>query len=230
MKAFITLVILVLLGGGIYFAFTRIFVERENQPLPLPEGYNLENYSVEKVTGESCAQNSDCKTPGEYLIQSRCPFTSLCLQNTCTIVCPAQNGWKTYSDTEKNISFQYPEDLKTTYIHPVDWPPRAQILSESIPCTEAGTEIERAGKTEKILVDTRPYCRTKISEGAAGSIYTQYAYAFEREKKTIIFTFTMRAVQCANYDDPQKTACENEQGAFDIDGTLDRIAQTFSEN
>jgi len=54
----------------------------------LPDGYTLENYSIEKVLDGSCLKHSDCQTPGEYLIQSRCPFTSLCLENKCTVICP----------------------------------------------------------------------------------------------------------------------------------------------
>lgn len=54
----------------------------------VPQGYSLENYTVEKVTGEACTRASECETPGEYLIQSRCPFTSLCLENRCAVVCP----------------------------------------------------------------------------------------------------------------------------------------------
>jgi hypothetical protein len=55
----------------------------------LPVGYTLENYKVEKITGEACRQNTDCKTPGEYMVQSRCPFTSMCLENKCAVVCPS---------------------------------------------------------------------------------------------------------------------------------------------
>jgi hypothetical protein len=58
----------------------------------LPRGYTLKSYSVEKIMETSCAKNNDCQTPDEYLIKSRCPFTSLCLQNKCTVVCPAYAG------------------------------------------------------------------------------------------------------------------------------------------
>ncbi|MFZ2414956.1 MAG: hypothetical protein WAW33_03110, partial [Minisyncoccia bacterium] len=77
------------------------------------------------------------------------------------------------------------------------------------------------------LVNNREYCVTKESEGAAGSIYTNYAYAFPKDTKTIIFTFTTRATQCANYDEPNKTACEKEREAFDLDGIVDRMAQSL---
>ena len=45
-------------------------------------------YRIEKATTQSCTQDTDCVTPAEYLVQNRCPFTSLCLMNKCSIVCP----------------------------------------------------------------------------------------------------------------------------------------------
>lgn len=55
----------------------------------LPTGYTLTRYSVEKILeNTSCTKSSDCTTPPEYSIQSRCPFTAICLQQTCTVVCP----------------------------------------------------------------------------------------------------------------------------------------------
>lgn len=56
--------------------------------ISLPKGYTFESYSVEKVLDNLCVKNSDCETPGEYLIQSRCPFVSICLKNKCNVVCP----------------------------------------------------------------------------------------------------------------------------------------------
>ncbi len=55
----------------------------------LPIGYTLQNYQVEKITGEACAGHSNCMVPGEYAAQSRCPFVSLCLENKCAVVCPS---------------------------------------------------------------------------------------------------------------------------------------------
>lgn len=67
--------------------------EAKTRPAPrietsLPIGYSSENYEVAKVTGVACRLASECVTPMEYLLQSRCPFTSLCLKNICTVVCP----------------------------------------------------------------------------------------------------------------------------------------------
>lgn len=144
--------------------------------------------------------------------------------------CPAETGnssWKTIIDPKTGLSFQYPEKLSTKYIDVVDWPPQIQVLNKPFTCTETGSEIAPAGKTEKRMVGSNAYCLTQESEGAAGSTYTQYAYAFSRDSQTIIFTFTLRAVQCANYDDPQKTACENERSAFNPDIIADQMASSI---
>jgi len=58
----------------------------------LPKGYSLDSYKVEKVLEIACVSNGDCETPGEYLIQSRCPFVSLCLENKCAVVCPGMES------------------------------------------------------------------------------------------------------------------------------------------
>jgi hypothetical protein len=56
------------------------------------KGYTLDSYDVAETTSVVCKQASDCVTPPEYLMQSHCPFTSLCLQDKCTVVCPKYVG------------------------------------------------------------------------------------------------------------------------------------------
>ncbi len=149
-----------------------------------------------------------------------CEFAS------CPEVINNNPGWKTFSDDAQGVSFQYPDQLNTIYIHPVDWPPQITVANGPFVCTESGSEIMQAGQTQKIIINSREYCLTKESEGAAGSTYTQYAYAFPKNDKVLTFAFTLRSVQCANYDNPQKTECESERTAFDIDSTIDRMAQS----
>ncbi len=54
----------------------------------VPLGYTIDSYTIEEVTDVSCNIDSECETPMEYLVMSRCPFASLCLENRCTVVCP----------------------------------------------------------------------------------------------------------------------------------------------
>jgi hypothetical protein len=58
----------------------------------LPQGYTLNKYSIEKELDVICQKHTDCATPVEYSVQSRCPFVSLCLEGSCTVVCPAQEN------------------------------------------------------------------------------------------------------------------------------------------
>lgn len=182
------------------------------------------NYSIWRVNAyyEPCTQEAKLCSDGSYVGRTgpNCEFAK----------CPDGNevGWQTFTDNKLGVSFKYPEFLTANYIHTVDWPPQVQVLNKSFVCTEGGSEIAPAGITEKRMVDDREYCVTKESQGAAGSIYTQYAYAFPKDNKTVILTFSLQFTQCGNYDEPNKSACENERTAFDIDGVVDRIAKTFA--
>lgn len=130
-------------------------------------------------------------------------------------------------NSQQSVTFKYPEKLVDNYMSASDWPPKIQIVNEKYTCIEAGLETGRAGRTSRVTVSGREYCVTKISEGAAGSMYTQYAYAFPFNNKTAIFTFTMRFPQCLNYDDPKKTECQNAQASFDINRLVDLMAGTL---
>ncbi|EKD23757.1 MAG: hypothetical protein ACD_81C00186G0011 [uncultured bacterium] len=147
----------------------------------------------------------------------------------CEFVCPeivVDPSWKTATDTKNGISFRYPETLSTTYMRAFDWPPQVQIVDGALSCVNTGKEIERAGRTELRMVDDRAYCVTALSEGAAGSTYTQYAYAVGKGLQTWIFTATLRASQCGNYNDPQRIECEQEREAFDFDSVMDKIIRS----
>ncbi len=117
-------------------------------------------------------------------------------------------------------------DPNNEYITAIDWPPQLRVENTPFSCTQAGSPIERAGGTSRRTIGTRDYCVTEIMEGAAGSIYTQYAYAFASGSSTTIMTFSLRKVQCANYDEPKKSLCEAEQGSFNIDAIVEEIAKT----
>jgi len=139
-------------------------------------------------------------------------------------------GWQTFIAQDNSFSYRYPEQLTTTYITTVDWPPLIQILDQGYECTEGGSIIDRAGQTQERLVDNRKYCLTLIMEGAAGSVYDQYAYKFDGDNRVVIMTFTLQEVQCMNYDEPKLSECLGERETFDIDSVVDRMARSFEFN
>ncbi|HBA36376.1 TPA: hypothetical protein DCZ15_00715 [Candidatus Falkowbacteria bacterium] len=192
------------------------------------------NYSIWQLNAPvsdqvACTQEAKLCPDGSYVGRSGpdCEFAR----------CSEENNelWKTLTDNKTGLTFQYPETFLTAYIHVQDWPPQIQILNELLVCREAGSEITSTGKTEKRFVDNREYCRTSMAEGAAGSIYTQYTYAFpfystgstQADRKTVMLTFTVRAPQCDNYDEVERQACANERETFDIDSIVDRMARSI---
>lgn len=129
--------------------------------------------------------------------------------------------------TSAGLTFNYPSEWLAKYISQVNWPPQVTIENQQFICNPSGSEIEQGGQTELRMVDNRPYCLTKASEGAAGSIYTTYTYKFPRGNQSGVVAFTLRFVQCQNYDDSKASECESERSTFDIDGTVDRIVQSI---
>lgn len=122
-------------------------------------------------------------------------------------------GWK--DANAQNIDFKYPDNIGTKYISTIDWPPKLNIISGQYTCTPGGSETARAGGTIAEKIGKNDFCVTRESEGAAGSIYVMYAYAFPLNDKTGIFTFSLRFVQCDNYDEPNMSECKTERETFD---------------
>lgn len=140
------------------------------------------------------------------------------------------NSWSTVTDPRTGASFRYPQTLGTQYISTTDWPPQIQVIDDVYSCIPGGSETARAGITEERNISGRTYCITRVSEGAAGSVYTQYAYAFPRNDRTVVLTFSLRFHQCGNYEDSVEQLCEGERSRFDINSILNRVAQTVNLN
>lgn len=120
-----------------------------------------------------------------------------------------------------------PSELGSAYVNATDWPPALNQDDAPYACTEAGDETDRAGGTNEVTINGREYCRTIVAEGAAGSVYRQYAYAFPREEGTAILTFSVRFPQCANYEEAEAAACEAAQGSFNPDALADQMVGTI---
>lgn len=174
----------------------------------------------------------DCRLAGYAVMESfprqcKTPDGRNFIEGTTSDNSETNSGWAIQRDSATGLTFEYPRALPIKYITPFDWPPKLQIINEMFDCTEGGSEFDRAGKTEKMTVEGRPYCLTRVSEGAAGSVYTQYAYAFPRGNTTAILTFSLRAAQCGNYPEAEKVVCENERKSFSLDKTVDQIARSI---
>ncbi len=124
---------------------------------------------------------------------------------------------KMVQNSSSSVTFNYPDHILTNYISTVDWPPKVEIVKGPYTC---------AGVTREIAQQS--ICLTRESEGAAGSTYTNYAYALNKGDRTIIFTFSLRSVQCANYDEPKHSACDLERANFGDPGADEAVAKILA--
>jgi len=88
MKIKIIILIVIALFYG-YYLIEKSKVSDLNSNTPIPASYSSEEYKIASTTDVFCNIDDDCKTPGEYMIRSDCPYFSKCLVGKCNIVCPA---------------------------------------------------------------------------------------------------------------------------------------------
>lgn len=187
--------------------------------------YALVNFSVKKIFPEAgddqeITSFADCAEAGYPVMES---YPEQCRTpdgRTFTRDITGRFGWATTTDQISQISFSYPPSLSFNYITAVDWPPAVRLDNDFSGCLEAGQTTARAGQTGQRVIDGKNYCVTVVSEGAAGSVYNQYAYSLGAGDEQIIMTFSLKFVQCLNYDEPKQSDCLAEQGNFSPDSMV----------
>lgn len=101
------------------------------------------------------------------------------------------------------------------YIHPLKWLPMVKVIDKAFVC-------------DTKLVDG--YCVTSVAEGAAGSTYTEYLYTKAYGAKTASLNFTVQAVQCLNYDEPNRAECLAKQAGYDLAPVVDALYNMYIKN
>lgn len=121
------------------------------------------------------------------------------------------SSWTRLTGEQGGVVFHYPEQLPTRYISTQERPPLLNIrLGQQVCAGEIRT------------IDAQDYCVQRSVEWAAGSMYTTYVYSrfFSDQDQTVMITFTLREVQCSNYDSLEKTACKQERDIFQPDALI----------
>ena len=91
-----------------------------------------------------------------------------------------------------------------------------------------GIESALPSRTAKRKIDGRIYCIESVSEGAAGTVYTQYTYSTIKNSSLIMVSCVIRYPQCINYSEPYRTECANERETFDLDKIIGYIVKNLS--
>ncbi len=130
-------------------------------------------------------------------------------------------------NTEVPVNLYYDTTWTAKYITTTEtWPPVVTFQAGQFSCTPGADVVAIRSK----MIDGKLYCITTLSEGAAGSVYTTYTYLTPGGADVLAeLTFTAKAVQCANYDDPEKTECETERTLFDIDTLAHKVIENSIE-
>jgi hypothetical protein len=137
-------------------------------------------------------------------------------------------SWATAANGD-GMTFRYPKALSADYATAAEWPPVVTVRDGTFSCATTPQEVSgMLETTAQRFVDDRTYCVNVTNEGAAGSVYSSYAYTTAKDGKLVEVSFTIRYPNCYNYDDERSRACVREREAFDIDATVDRIVQTIA--
>lgn len=118
----------------------------------------------------------------------------------------------------KFISFQ---DYRQTIIKAADYP-KSEFWVENgeIQCQETPLESSLPLRLIKKEMGGHDYCIGISSEGAAGSVYSQYAYATLINDNVYLVQFVARFNNCANYPEAEMSRCQAERESFDINALV----------
>ena len=141
--------------------------------------------------------------------------------------------------SDKQPQYAIQVDFNNEYIGSQNWkiniindeekyPPKFRITEGQIDCTITSSDSVLLHRTEKRRIDGRIYCIESSSEGAAGTIYTQYAYFTIKNDCLIIVSCVIRYPQCMNYGEPHRAECENECETFDLDKIIVHIVRNLN--
>ena len=133
----------------------------------------------------------------------------------------------TIQTVQGEISFGYPQNLPTTYILTQEWPPKIELTDSPFNCPETSAQNGLFETITNKKINDRAYCIKATNEGAAGSTYTTYSYSTLLDNKLVTLNFVLKYPNCENYDDPQKTQCQEERQNFNLDNLIDQIVQTI---
>ncbi len=119
------------------------------------------------------------------------------------------------------ISFQ---DFNSGIFKAEDYPSRidSRVLNGEIDCDETKAESSLSLRINKKEINGRKYCVGASSEGAAGSVYTQYAYTTVIDNYVYLVQFVAQYPNCPNYPDKERAECEAERESFNLDILVDQ--------
>lgn len=137
-----------------------------------------------------------------------------------------------YTEADQ-IESSLPDSFKAEYVSFQDYGlgifdvseyPRLESWVESgeIECDATAPESSLPLRMTKQEIAGQKYCIGAFSEGAAGSIYTEYIYTTVIDDNVYLVQFIARYPNCSNYPETERNMCERERESFDLDALVDQ--------
>lgn len=103
------------------------------------------------------------------------------------------------------------------YPHLESW-----VEHNQIQCDETPLESSLPLRKQKREINGKLYCIVAFSEGAAGSIHTQYSYSTVAGDKIYVINFLARYSNCGNYPEEELAKCHQEREQLNLDKLVDQ--------
>lgn len=95
------------------------------------------------------------------------------------------------------------------------------VENGEIECSETPLESSLPLRTSKKEINGKRYCIASASEGAAGSVYTQFSYTTVIDGSVYSINFIARYNNCSNYPEDEVFKCATERENFNLDVLVD---------
>lgn len=143
-----------------------------------------------------------------------------------------------YKKSEEKYYYKLYVNLNQYYIDSRDWkveiikkakqfPSKYKITEGKIDCADSHSTSELTSEINKRKINGKIYCIESKSEGAAGSIYSEYSYATIKNGNLFIVNCVIRYSQCMNYSEPDISYCLKERESFNLDNIVDYLVDSF---
>lgn len=136
------------------------------------------------------------------------------------------------------VELNLPESFKADYISfsnyianifTTEEYPKLESWAENgeIECNETPAESGLPLRIIKRIIHGQKYCVAAASEGAVGSVYTQYSYSTVIDNNIYIINFVARYVNCSNYPEIEAARCQAERESFNLDLLVSEEVKTM---
>ncbi len=133
--------------------------------------------------------------------------------------------------------YLFPQTPNTKYLSLYNFSVKIEKLSDTMGkellnegeliCEESDPLLSINSRTQLIKKEDNNYCLKSFSEGAAGSVYTEYELSYLKDENLYTLSYLAVFPQCYNYPEEQMLECQKERENFILE---DYIINTLKAN